>query len=246
MSAPALAVLPGGRPDERSWEEMLLEAVAPEFRVDIYHAVPGDPVLHGPTCAVGGCPGRGVNRSLGLNAAGENRSTGTRFRRYVCLAHVDMWRRDGEPPINVWVHQTARALKGQAQPERCRAPGCVRSRSSNGLCSAHRRRWIRAGSPALEAFLPAAGDVVAGEDRCLASRCRNPSMGETGFCDGHTWRYRNARHTRPGLTAEDYLLRVRELRRVTAPSYDMSALPAVLRPELGSRCSAGCTPGARR
>jgi integrase len=212
---------------------MLLMAVEPEFRVDVYHAVPGDPVLHGPTCAVGGCPGRGVNRSLGLNAGGENRSTGTRFRGYVCLAHVNMWRRDGEPPINVWVRQTARALKGQARPDRCHAPRCARSRSSNGLCSAHRRRWIRAGSPALEAFLPVAGDVVAGEDRCLVSGCRFPSMGATGFCDGHAWRYRNARHSRPGLTADGYLVRVREMRLMSAPSYDMSALPAVVRLELG-------------
>jgi hypothetical protein len=197
MSAPALAILPGARPVERSWEEMLFEAVEPAFRVDVYHAVPADPVLHGPTCAVGGCPGRGVNRSLGLNAGGENRSIGTRFRGYVCLAHVEMWRRDGAPPINVWVRQTARALKGQACPDPCRAPGCARSRSSNGLCSAHRRRWIRAGSPALEVFLPAAGVVVSGKDRCLPG-CGFPSMGETGFCDGHAWRYRNARHSRPG------------------------------------------------
>ena len=155
MSAPALAVLPGGRPDERSWEEMLLEAVEPEFRVDVYHAVPGDPVLHGPTCAVGGCPGRGVNRSLGLNAGGENRSTGTRFRGYVCLAHVDMWRRDGEPPINVWVRQTARALKGQARPDRCRAPGGYQQRqrwhgdrpARNHRPSAQRAPFRRPGDP---------------------------------------------------------------------------------------------------
>jgi len=57
MSAPALAVLPGARPVEWSWEEMLLEAVEPAFRVDVYHAVPGDPVLHGPTFAVGWLPG---------------------------------------------------------------------------------------------------------------------------------------------------------------------------------------------
>jgi hypothetical protein len=122
VTVTALAIRPGGQPVERSWEEMLLDAVLPEFQVDVYHAVPGDPVLHGPTCAVGGCPGRGVNRSLGLNAGGENRSTGTRFRGYVCLTHVEMWRRDGEPPINVWVRQTARALKGQARPDRCLSP----------------------------------------------------------------------------------------------------------------------------
>ena len=86
MSAPALVLVPAALPLGRSWEEMLLEVVLPEFQVDVYHAQPGDPVLHGPTCAVAGCPGRGVNRSLGLNAKGENRSTGIRYRGYLCIS----------------------------------------------------------------------------------------------------------------------------------------------------------------
>jgi integrase len=244
MSAPALAVLPGGRPDERSWEKMLLEAVDPEFRVDVYHAAPGDPVLHGPTCAVGGGPGRGVNRSLGLNAGGENRSTGTRFRGYVCLAHVDMWRRDGEPPINVWVRQSARALNSQAMPERCGAPRCTRSTASNGLCGAHRRRWTQAGRPDFAVFLAVAGAVLAGGDRCLVAGCRFSSAGQTGLCDGHGWRFRNARATRPGLTVKGYLGYLREARRVSAPSYDMSALPAIVRLEIGLALQ--CRKHARR
>jgi hypothetical protein len=154
---------------------MLLEAVVPEFQVEVYHAEPGDPVLHGPTCAVGGCLGRGVNRSLGLNAKGENRSTGSRYRGYLCLAHVDMWRRDGEPPINVWVRQSARALKSQALPERCSAPRCTRSRSSSGLCYGHRRRWMRTGCPDLSVFLSTAGPVITRSDRCsIAGRPSRP------------------------------------------------------------------------
>jgi hypothetical protein len=233
VTVTALAVLAGALPAERSWQEMLLEAVAPEFRVDVYHAVPGDPVLHGPTCAVGGCPGRGVNRSLGLNAAGENRSAGTRFRGFVCLAHVEMWRRDGEPPINVWVRQSAQALQSQAVPERCGAPRCTRSTASNGLCGAHRRRWTQAGRPDVALFLADAGAVLAGGDRCLIAGCRFSSAGQTGFCDGHGCRFRNARATRPRLTAEGYLGYLREARRVSAPRYDMSALAPLLRLEMG-------------
>ncbi len=92
MNVTALALVPAARPVERSWEEMLLGAVRPEFQVAVYRPAPGDPILHGPMCAVGGCPGRGVNRSLGMNAGGANRSAGTRFRGYVCLPHVEMWR----------------------------------------------------------------------------------------------------------------------------------------------------------
>jgi integrase len=211
---------------------MLLEAVLPEFQVEVYHAEPGDPVLHGPTCAVGGCRGRGVNRSLGLNAKGENRSTGSRYRGYLCLAHVDMWRRDGEPPINVWVRQSARALKSQALPARCSAPRCTRSRSSSGLCYGHRRRWMRAGSPDLAVFLATAGAVITRSDGCSIAGCRFPASGRTVFCDGHAWRYRNARAARPGLTPEGYLGYLDEARRVSAPHYDMTDLPPVLRLEM--------------
>lgn len=67
---------------------MLRAAVGDVFQHDVYYRRPGDAVLFGPTCAVGGCPGRGVNRSVGLKAKGTNRSIGTRYRGYVCLAHV--------------------------------------------------------------------------------------------------------------------------------------------------------------
>jgi hypothetical protein len=74
-----------------SWPAVLRAAVLEEFQHEIYRPLPGDLVLFGPTCAISGCPGRGVNRSLGLKAKGKNRSTGTRFRGYVCLSHVEMW-----------------------------------------------------------------------------------------------------------------------------------------------------------
>ena len=37
------------------------------------------------------------------------RSIGTRFRGYLCLPRADMWLRDGGPPINVRLRQSARA-----------------------------------------------------------------------------------------------------------------------------------------
>jgi len=228
-----LALVPATRPVERSWEEMLLGAVRPEFQVAVYRPAPSDPILYGPTCAVGGCPGRGVNRSLGLNAGGANRSVGTRFRGYVCLPHVEMWRRDGEPPINVWVRQSAQALKSQGIAVPCSVPGCRRSRASQGLCAGHWKRWLTAGQPALAAFLPVAGLMRTREEHCAMAGCDFPAAGQMVFCDGHGWRFRNARAARPGLTAEGYIAYLTEARRVTAPSYDMSALPAMVRLEMG-------------
>ncbi len=244
MNVTALALVPAARPVERSWEEMLLEAVRPEFQVAVYRPAPGDPILYGPTCAVGGCPGRGVNRSLGLNAGGVNRSVGTRFRGYVCLPHVEMWRRVGEPPINVWVRQSAQALKTQGTAVPCSVPGCRRSRASQGLCAGHRKRWLTAGKPALAAFLAIAGVIRSRSETCAITGCRFPAAGQMVFCDGHGWRFRNARATRPGLTADGYIAYLTEARRVTAPSYDMSALPPTLRLEMGLALQ--CRQAARR
>lgn len=68
MTARGLAVVPGERSDPRagSWEQLLRASVRPEFRVDVYVAEPGDPVLFGPTCLVVGCTARGLQRADGL------------------------------------------------------------------------------------------------------------------------------------------------------------------------------------
>jgi len=71
-----------------------------------------------------------------------------------------------------------------------------------------------------------------------------PAAGQMVFCDGHGRRFRNARATRPGLTADGYIAYLTEARRVTAPSYDMSALPPTLRLEMG--LARQCRQAARR
>ncbi|MDQ6803686.1 MAG: hypothetical protein M3065_01690, partial [Actinomycetota bacterium] len=134
MIAAALRVLAGDDAEERPRGLMLREAVRAEFVVDVYRPTPGDPVLYGPTCAVAGCPGRGMNRSLGLKAKGANRSIGTRFRDYLCQAHVEMWRRDGEPQIDLCVRHSARALRSQRAPDRCAVSRCRRSSTGLALC----------------------------------------------------------------------------------------------------------------
>ena len=176
MSAPALALLPGGRPEELGWEAMLRAAVRSEFQVDVYHPVPGDPVLYAPTCAVAGCPGRGVNRSLGLKAKGKNHSIGSRFRGYLCLAHVQMWRGDGEPEINWWVHHCARALRTQSVREPRQVHGCERSSLGQGVCGAHRHRWHRAGRPPLAAFQRIARSTKTVAARCIVTGCAFPGV----------------------------------------------------------------------
>ncbi|MCA1700677.1 MAG: site-specific integrase, partial [Actinobacteria bacterium] len=142
MSATALRALPSPDQQPYSWPAVLRAALREEFQVDVYRPRPGDRVLFGPTCAVAGCPGRGANRSLGLKAKGANHSTGTMFRGYICLAHVAMWRRDGEPPIDAWVQHAARARRGQVVPDRCTARGCRRSVYQHGFCGAHKHRFV--------------------------------------------------------------------------------------------------------
>jgi hypothetical protein len=83
-----------------------------------------------------------VNRSLGLKAAGKNRSIGAHYRGgYLWLAHVQMWRGDGEPEINRWVRHCARALRTQQIRDPCTVHGCARSALGQGVCGAHRHQW---------------------------------------------------------------------------------------------------------
>jgi len=224
---------PAADDPERSWVEVLRAAVREEFQHEVYWPRPGDPVLFGPTCAVQGCPGRGVNRSLGLKAKGANRSTGTRFRGYVCLAHVGMWRRDGEPPIDAWVRHAARARRSQALPDGCLVGACRRSTNAYGFCAMHRRRWERAGRPGDRvAFAATETAGPAGDERCAVAACRFPTVAKQKLCDGHLQRYRNARYCCPQLTAAGYLEHLAAARCVSAPKFDMRGVPGVVRLEL--------------
>ena len=234
MSGAALRALPS--PDEAdaasTWEQVLRAAVCDEFAHEIYRPMPGEPVLFGPTCAVGGCPGRGVNRSLGLNAKGANRSVGTRFRGYLCLGHVAMWRRAGQPSIDGWVRHAALTGNGQSLPQSCSVTGCRRSARSNGFCSAHVRRWANAGRPQRDAFAAITSIVAVGERHCAVPPCRFPSAGKDGLCDCHLQRYFNARYRRVGLTVGGYLDLLKDARAISAPKFDMRNLPTVVQLEL--------------
>ena len=238
MSAAGLEALPGGRPDQLPWEAMLREAVRAEFQVDVYHPLPGDSVLYGPTCAVSGCPGRGVNRSLGLKATGANHSIGAHHRGYLCLSHVQMWRRDGEPPIDGWVRHCARALRTQQVREPCAIAGCPRSELHRGLCGAHHHQWDRAGRPSPAEFGPSARPVRTVKRRCAVTGCSFAGISRDGFCDGHAGAYRNVRYSRPGLTPEGYLDHLGRARAITAPRYDMCGLPTgvALEMQLALQC----------
>ncbi len=244
MSVAALEVLPGGRPEPLPWEAMLLDAVRAEFRVEVYHPVAGDAVLYGPTCAVSGCPGRGVNRSLGLKAKGVNRSIGAHFRGYLCLSHVRMWRRDGEPPIDGWVRHCARALRTQQLCEPCAIAGCPRSELLRGLCGAHHHQWERAGRPSLEGFAPSARPVRTVVRHCVVAGCTFAAISRDGFCDGHAGAYRNVRYSHPGLTPDGYLEHLGRARAITAPSYDMRGLPSLVALEM--QLALQCRQEARR
>lgn len=233
MSGAALRALPNPDEGDHSWADVLRGEVRDEFQVEIYRPTPGDPVLFGPTCAVRACPGRGVNRSLGLKAKGANHSTGTRFRGYLCLSHVRIWRRDGEPPIDGWVRNAGLTGRGQSPPVGCMVGACRRSARSNGFCNGHMRRWVSAGRPLdTAAFAKDAPVVGVREERCEVPACGFPSVGRDGFCDTHTQRYFNARYRRVGLSAASYLALIADARRISAPRFDMRGLPTVVGLEL--------------
>jgi hypothetical protein len=61
MRALAVVPSPGERP---SWERLLVETVRTEFRVEVFIAPEGSPLL-GAGCAVAGCTGYGYHRPWG-------------------------------------------------------------------------------------------------------------------------------------------------------------------------------------
>ena len=76
MTARPLVALPGGLPERPvSCEQLLREAVRPEFQVEVFFPDPDDPVLFGPRCVVGGCMARGLQRTEGM-------------RGHLCQAHA--------------------------------------------------------------------------------------------------------------------------------------------------------------
>jgi integrase len=234
VTATALRALPD--PDEHragSWPGVLRAAVRDEFAVEIYRPVAGDPVLFGPTCAVGGCPATGVNRSLGLNATGVNRSVGTRFRGYLCLSHVRIWRRAGQPPIDGWVRDAALTARGLAMPAACKIPACRRSARSNGFCTAHMKHWTIAGRPEdLDAFAANTSAVVVRDQRCAVPACPFPSAGRTAFATATPSATSTRAYRRLGLTVAGYLALLDDARAICAPKFDMRDLPAVVQLEL--------------
>jgi hypothetical protein len=99
MTEPLLRALPDL--GERSWEEVLAEAIRPEFRVAVYLAGDDDPVLGRPLCRVRGC-GEAQRGATGL-----------------CQLHLNRWHESGEPDLDAF----ADAQVGE--PRRGRVDKCL-------------------------------------------------------------------------------------------------------------------------
>lgn len=130
-SMPMLAEPP---PVGRSWTHVLLGAVRPEFRADVYVPDPGDRVLsaRAPTDAnlkrgpAEGCAVVVCRRSVHMGR--------------LCCGHHERWKRAGRPPVDGFI-----AAVGAVNTRHvvCALPACefpVAART--GLCDSHQRQYL--------------------------------------------------------------------------------------------------------
>lgn len=217
----ALVALPGGhlgRP--ATWEQLLRASVRDEFQVEVYLADPGDPVLFGPTCAVAGCDARGLQRATGI-------------RGHFCQAHAAMWRRDGQPPQEQWLRESARGLRRALPVSACAAGGCRRSAHTAGLCQPHYNHWRRAGRPSLAAFLADAPATRVGAASCRMPGCAFPSVLGRELCDAHQKGFRWLRWHDAGVDLDGYIDHLRTAGERGRPRFDLRGVGPIVALELG-------------
>lgn len=206
MSDALLHVLPtrAGQP----WEQLLAEAVRPEFAVAVYDAEPDDAVLGRPLCRVPSCGE--VGRSLAC----------------LCHLHANRWHDAGEPALEEFCQaQAAEPRRGRL--DKCAVAPCPRSRQALRLCTLHLGRWRAAGKPDQDAWAEAQEAGRTGDGHCRVPECEfPPTGGRRMLCDGHAVRFTNSPFDDPevfALTDNGPRRRVR---------YDMRALSGVARLEV--------------
>jgi len=205
VSAQALYGLPV--PAGQSWEELLTEAIRPEFAVAVYLADPDDAVLGRPLCQVPAC-------GAILWAASR-----------LCRLHLNEWRDAGEPSLEQFCGTGASDL--QVRPDKCRIASCERSRQARRLCSWHLWRWRKAGKPDQDAWALGEHAALTGNGLCRVPDCGFPATGgHRRFCDWHATRFTNSPFDDPDVFA---LTENAPCRRV---GYDMRALSGVARLEV--------------
>ena len=143
-----------------SWRHLLLGAVRPEFRADVYVPDPTDPVLFGARCQVVGCAARGHHSA----------SVGLPRGEYLCEPHGAMWRRDGGRDVGRWLRGSARPLRTQRDSRPCEVEACARSVDQNGFCGLHQRRWRKLGRPDRREFSRTEAPAPATES-CTVEDC---------------------------------------------------------------------------
>jgi integrase len=205
----ALAAVPD--PGERSgWERLLLETVRAEFRVEVFVAPNGSPLL-GSGCVVAGCTGYAYHRPWGSGTG-----------RALCALHGQEWQRQGRPEIDAWVAD-AKPLRALRPLRACSVPGCRRSTKSWGRCGGHRLRRD--------------GPSEVGDGVCRVDGCEFPPVPGRSLCDTHQDRYRarNDIRAHKGIepaSVETYLGFVRVERERAAGAYVLRPLSGTLRLEL--------------
>lgn len=156
--------------------DKLLTAVRAEFRTEIYHPAPADPVFVASQCAVADCDR--VIAQLGL-CTGTSSGGGSGD-----AGDGGLPRRPGPP------------VRGRQVLPSCRIGGCRYGRFGKGLCCKHYDRWVRAGRPAADQWqAPSLAAAGIGTAECRLPFCSLwVETPEKVFCQQHHDRWKRASH----------------------------------------------------
>jgi hypothetical protein len=154
--------------------EKLLASVRAEFRNEIYHPAPDDPVFVPGECAVSGCDRVVAQRGL-------------------CNGHAIRWRRRGRPDMAEFLADPGRPVRGRSELAECAVAGCRFGVNGRGLCCKHHDKWARQGRPDLDSWIAQAMVSTVGTAECRMPFCTLWVENTTKvFCKNHQYRWEDA------------------------------------------------------
>jgi integrase len=191
---------------------ILTAAVRPEFRHDILVPPPSHPMFSYGVCEVASCDNQAFTR------------------KDLCNAHVARWRlaKAEGADRSQWL-ATETPIHTYAS---CIVAGCLFARKSHGLCSRHTRLWSLYGSAQDSGQWAGQATPLADPRQqleCVFPGCGLWRDGKQIFCANHFAQWKRLGKANPGMTFEDFAVKIYE---AGVPTLDVRGLPSQLALEI--------------
>lgn len=192
-------MIAGSIPARAGLLETLLASVRAEFRVEVYHPDPHDPVFITTECAVSDCDRLVAQHGL-------------------CNGHVIRWRHRGRPDMADFLAAPGPPVRGHASLRRCAVADCRFGVNGRGLCCKHYDKWARHGRPDLATWIEQAVVTTTGSAECGMPFCTLwVENSAKVFCLSHQDRWERAGCPNP----EDFII---DCQLAGSPTIDLRGL----------------------